>query len=138
MSAAVKPDRSERKIVKASELDVPITVFMAGEDESEEESALPESPAPDTEPAISNDLNVGDPIAAILPPDDEEEGTAADEDDAPNMDRVSVSDFYERKPIKPEPSGINFRSAPYKKGRLDIEAMKKSIPHHGLNPKGKK
>ena len=138
-SGVVKPAFEERKIIKASELDVPVTVFMAGEDMLGSDDDTEDVPEvllegeafdADATPKEASEESIVAPIFDRTPEDDE---VLTPEKVLPEG-RIDLSSA-DKKPIPPEGTKFNLKSSRrYPKGRLSVEDMKKSVPHHILNP----
>ena len=120
----VKQAPAERKIIKASELDVPVTVFMAGDDVDLDDEDSADIGAADKD---SDDDFVA-PISDRTPEDDD---VVSPEPTAPE-ERIDLSSAA-KKPVDDAKLGLGSERR-YPKGRLSVEDMKKSIPHHTLNP----
>ncbi len=138
-SGVVKPVIEERKIIKASELDVPVTVFMAGEDvlgsdddteDAPEASLDGEAFDADTSSKDASEASIVAPIFDRTPEDDE---VLTPEKVLPKG-RIDLSSA-DKKPVPPDGTKFNLKSSRrYPKGRLSVEDMRKTVPHQILNP----
>ena len=135
-SGVVKQAPAERKIIKASELDVPVTVFMAGDDvdlDDEDSDNLPDTPDVDTSADIdAADKDSDDDFVAPISDRTPEDDDVVRPDPTAPEERIDLSSMS-KKPVDDAKLGLGSERR-YPKGRLSVEDMKKSIPHHTLNP----